>query len=401
MKPVASGLDNLVLSNFIQVKNARLGLVANQAAITLDYSHACDLLFTHAQLKKLFAPEHGFRGELQDMATIKDARDPKTKLPIVSLYGTTEESLAPTEAALKDLDILIVDLQDVGSRYYTFAQTLGLVMQVAKKANCKVMLLDRPNPINGLDVEGSALLKSCRSFCGYAPVPNRHGLTMGELALMMNRGFGEGKNAIPAIDCDLEIIPMLGWKRAMYYDETGLPWVFPSPNMPTLETAVVYPGACLFEATQASEGRGTTRPFELLGAPYIDPDAWIEETYKQEVNLRGATLRPAHFQPTFQKHAGKFCAGIQIHVHDRKTFKSYTWALALIAALAKLYPKEFKWRADAYEFVRDVPAIDLLYGSSKFREAVSGKHDLGELCQENKVFEEQFLIDRAPFLLYR
>lgn len=400
MKPVASGLDNLVLSNFVQLKGAKLGLIANQASITLDYSHICDLLHAHANLEKIFAPEHGFRGELQDMESVDDTLDAKTKLPVISLYGTSEKSLAPTKDALKDLDILVVDLQDVGSRYYTYAQTLGLIMEVAKETSTKVVVLDRPNPINGVDVEGGELLKSCRSFCGYAPVPNRHAMTIGELALMMNRGFEINGVSIPAISCELEIIPMLGWKRAMYYDETGLPWVFPSPNMPTLDTAIVYPGACLFEATQVSEGRGTTRPFELLGAPYIDPDAWIDATFKEDVVLRGASLRATHFQPTFQKHAKTLCAGVQIHVHDRSKFKSYDWALALISSLKKLHGKDFKWRSDAYEFVKDVPAIDLLHGSPKLRETIEAGTSIAPLIKENKEFSDLFLETRKEFLLY-
>lgn len=399
---VRSGLDVLVSENFSRLRGKRLGFVGNQGSVDRQFRHAVDLLYSTSgiSLVRLFAPEHGFRGALQDMEHIGHCIDPLTQLPVISLYGATPESLAPTKEALGDIDVLIFDLQDIGTRYYTFAQTLGLVMQVAKDCGVQVMVLDRPNPLGGVAAEGSGLLKSCRSFCGYAPVPNRHGLTIGELAQIMNNGFGAGENAIPAIACDLEIVGMQGWKRNQYFDQTGLPWVLPSPNMPTLDTAIVYPGMCLFEATNISEGRGTTRPFEFIGAPFIKPQEWIALIKSLAPELTGFVLRENSFVPGFQKFKGEICHGVQVHVLDRADFQSYRLALAMIRALAELYPKQFAWRTQAYEFISNVPAIDLLFGSSLFRTTVEEKVPLGELFAQLESNEKGFLEGRTPFLQY-
>lgn len=399
---VKTGLDNLVQNNFKQLAGAKIGLIANQSTVDSNLNHIADLLFENKSCKllKIFAPEHGFRGELQDMASVDSSIDKKTGLPIISLYGKSEESFAPSVEQLKDIDILVADLPDIGSRYYTFAQTIGYTLKIAAKAGIKVVLLDRPNPINGVDIEGSPLSKACRSFCGYAPVPQRHGLTLGELCLLMNQGFGEGEDRLEAANANLEIIKITNWKREQYFDETKIPWVIPSPNMPTLDTAIVYPGSCLIEATQISEARGTTRPFEFIGAPGIDADKLITEIYKQGVELKGAKLRAISFMPMFQKHAKTLCSGVQIHVTSRKDFKSFYWFLAMILSLKKTHPDIFSWRKEAYEFVKDIPAIDLLFGSSEFREVVASKGSLEKILAKCQSFENKFREERKKFLLY-
>jgi uncharacterized protein YbbC (DUF1343 family) len=393
---VKSGLDCLVETNLNALQGLKLGVIANSASVDRHYRNIVDIISANSKctLKKIFAPEHGFRGGAQDMESVADTVDPITKLPIISLYGGKVESLSPKPEALKDLDAIVFDLQDVGSRYYTFAQTLGYTMQVCSKTKTKVIVIDRPNPINGSDVEGAELKKSCQSFCGYAPVPNRHGMTMGEL------GFGKGADAIPAINCDLQIIKMENWRREIDFQQTGLPWIHPSPNMPTLDTAFVYPGMCLFEATNISEGRGTTKPFELIGAPFINGYAWIEEILKSLPASVGYVLRPVEFIPKFQKHGGKVCGGLQIHVTNRQQLRSFELALVMIATLKKLYPKDFAWRSDEYEFVSNVPAIDLLYGSEKYRNCVDKNGNLQELFAKHKEFEKDFLEERKKFLLY-
>ncbi len=271
---VRTGLDVLIAEKARRLAGCRVAILANQSAVDSRLVHLLDALagFSDVEVVKLFAPEHGFRGELQDMASVDSAVDRITGIPVISLYGKTESSLAPKAEDLAGVDVLLVDLPDIGTRYYTFAQSLGYSLAMAAKTGTRVMVLDRPNPLDGVTVEGPGLEKSCRSFCGYLPVPPRHGLTLGELALMMNKGYGQGESAIPALGAKLDVVSVTGWSRKQAFAETGLPWVIPSPNMPTLDTTYVYPGACLVEATEISEGRGTTRPFEFIGAPGIEPE---------------------------------------------------------------------------------------------------------------------------------
>lgn len=399
---VDTGLDLLVEERFARLKGLKLGVVANQCSINRSFEHLVDLLKKVPELKlvRLFAPEHGIRGTLQDMEQVKETSDPISGVPVVSLYGSGAESFFPKGEHLEDLDAVLVDLPDIGTRYYTFAQTLAYMMMVAGKGATKIIVVDRPNPIGGCLIEGCSLEKSCRSFCGLAPVPQRHGLTIGELARLMHAGFGSGEQRLDPIGCSLEIVPCRGWSRDMYFDQTGLPWVLPSPNMPLLETALVYPGACLFEATNLSEGRGTTRPFELLGAPFIEPERWIAQTLAEGFALEGAVLRPTGFVPKFQKWANQLCQGVQLHVTDRELFRPLRWGLALISAANRLYPKQFKLRSEAYEFVDSVPAMDLLYGSQAFRSVLGSRGALSELEPELSSFEREFLSNRQPFLLY-
>jgi len=405
---VKTGLARLVDSGFAQVSGMKLGIISNHSAIDSDGNHLVDLIAESkkCEIIKLFSPEHGFRGDAQDMESVQSYKDPKTGLEVVSLYGASEDSLVPSEKLLKDLDAVIYDIQDIGSRYYTYVNTLAYTMGTASKTGTKIIVLDRPNPIDGISVEGSPLHDPCKSFCGYAPIGNRHGLTAGELAQLFNKGLELQGGQAAAIGCDLEIIEIENWNRNSLFDETGIPWVLPSPNMPTLETALVYPGACLFEATNMSEGRGTTRPFELIGAPYIESDPWIELGLDYYRTLAGEEasgffLRSTSFTPGFQKWAGKTCHGLQIHIRDRKKPFSYRLSLALIAAAAKLYPKDFAWRSEAYEFKTDISPIDILYGNQNFRLQLEKEPEkLSDIRKEIEGFESNFRQVKTSFQLY-
>lgn len=404
LKPkVLSGLDVMLEEDFHNLKGARVGLLGHQASIASDGRFILDILLEseNVNLVRIFAPEHGFYGALQDMQKVTSSVDLASGTEIVSLYGAGEHTLAPSTKQLNDIDILVVDLQDIGSRYYTFAQTLAYCMQTAGKSGTKVLVLDRPNPIGGLQVEGSILTNKFRSFVGYGPIANRHGLTMGELALIFQHGIGEEGCNIDPVDCDLEIVRMKGWTREMYFQDTGLPWVFPSPNMPTPNTALVYPGMCLFEGTNVSEGRGTTVPFELIGSPFID-DArrWIDAIYAYNVEFPGVILRPTMFIPGFQKSAGKWCQGIHLFVTDREAFTPYRLALLMIASLKKLCPESFGWRIGGYEFVTNIPAIDLLFGSHHFRKSVDTSSNVLDLLADLEVFETWFRAVRKDYLIY-
>jgi uncharacterized protein YbbC (DUF1343 family) len=345
------------------LRGARLGVVAHAASIDAGGRHLIDRLAQDGRFRlvRLFGPEHGIRGEAQDMETVSEPADRATGVPIVSLYGDTEESLRPSARHLEGLDALVYDLQDVGSRYYTFVTTLSYLMEAAREADLPVVVLDRPNPIGGLALEGPVLDPAFASFVGRYPIPVRHGLTTGELARLFNEEFGIG--------CDLRVVPMHGWVRRMQFEDTGLPWVLPSPNMPTPETARVYPGGCLLEGTNLSEGRGTTRPFELAGAPWVDPVALREACAQagDEEGLDGALFRAASFRPMFQKHAGRSCGGVQVHVTDRDGFRPLATYLVLVREARRLAPDLFDWRRERYEFVSDRLAIDLLLGRADLR----------------------------------
>lgn len=403
-----TGLDILLKSRFAALKGQKLGLLAHGASVDAKLQHILNHLLGEksARLVRVFAPEHGIYGAKQDMIEVSDVDSSHNVPAVISLYGSSASSLVPLSKDLQDLDCLLVDLQDVGSRYYTYAQTLAYTLSICRDNGVKVIVLDRPNPIGGLVVEGSPLEASCQSFCGMAPVANRHGLTIGELAHVYNEGMTCGGLTLAPINCDLEVITMSNWARSMLYSDTKLHWVLPSPNMPSLETALVYPGACLFEATECSEGRGTTKPFELIGAPWIDGAQTI--TFLEK-NLRpsqwyriikGCVLRPLVFEPQFQKHAGRSCGGLQIHITNPQKFKSYRLYLYLIWALYKQYPAEFEWRKGTYEFIDDVPAIDLLYGNSHFRNTIESGGTPEDLEDEMAAFENEYTEVRQKYLLY-
>jgi uncharacterized protein YbbC (DUF1343 family) len=333
-------------------------------------------------------PQHGFRGETQDnMIEWGDYSDPLTGLPVFSLYGETR---APTEEMLSLLDVLVVDLQDVGSRYYTFIQTLALALEVCGRAGKEVLVLDRPNPIGGIQVEGIVLRTEFRSFVGLYPLAARHGMTIGELSNYFNSEFGLG--------CDLKVVPMDGWEREMYYDRTGLPWVFPSPNMPSLETALVYPGLCLLEGTNVSEGRGTTRPFELSGAPWIDPNSLIAEL--EQIDLPGVRFRPIHFCPTFHKWAGHTIGGVQIHVTDRSRFLPFRTGIALIQLYRSQGGVHFEWRQPPYEYEEKILPFDILCGSDQPRRLMEAGVEVEAAEQRWREELERFCRVRESYLLY-
>lgn len=393
MKKVTTGLDRLLAKPKQYLKGNRIGLVVNHTSVAGDGTPSFIHFHRHKdfELVKLFAPEHGLYGVDQDMVDVGHGTEPATGVAIVSLYGKDQNSLTPDMNLMKDIDTLVFDIQDIGSRYYTFIYTLANCMATCKQAGVPVVVCDRPNPINGVQVEGNLVREGWHSFVGQYPLPNRHGMTVGELANLFNDHFGIG--------CDLTVVPMQGWERKMWYDQTGLQWVPPSPNMPTLSTATVYPGMCLIEGTQLSEGRGTTLPFEWCGAPGIDAHT-LAEVLSTE-NLPGVWFRPQYFKPMFQKWAGEVCGGVQLHVTHRDAFKPLITGIAVIQAVALLFPGIFKWRTEPYEFVSDRPAIDLLYGHPEFRETLLPENrSLPEIEASWQADLENFGAVRKNFLLY-
>lgn len=363
---VKTGAVLLVESNFDRLRGRKIGLICNPTTVDHRLRHLADLLH-HAegvQLSALFGPEHGIRGEVQDMLEVGHVTDPATGLPTYSLYGANEASLTPTAAQLEGLDVLVFDIQDVGSRYYTFAATMLYAMKAASKLGLSFLVLDRPNPIGGTLVEGPSIQPGFESFVGAYPLPSRHGMSVGELALLFRDEL--------KLDLDLEVLPCQGWSRDQHWPATGLPWVSPSPNMPSPLTALVYPGACLLEGTCLSEGRGTTRPFELWGAPWSQPAVTrflVDLLRDSTVRHLGAWGRFSVFVPTFHKHAGQACYGVQPFAVNPATFQSlpfYLTAIGYEMATAETRP-HFAWRTEPYEFVSDPIAIDLLFGSSRER----------------------------------
>ena len=371
------------------LRNSRLGLIAHPASVASDLTHAADaILGAGYDLRALFGPQHGARGEKQDNMIESDHYlDPVTRLPVHSLYGEVRK---PTPAMLDGLDALLFDLQDVGVRVYTFVWTMALAMEACADAGIRFVVLDRPNPIGGTRREGPVLRPGYESFVGLHPVPLRHGLTCGEMARWLNEERGIG--------CDLTVIPCGGWRRSMLWPDTGLPWVMPSPNLPTPDSCVVYPGTVLLEGTNLSAGRGTTRPFELFGAPWLDPAALTARL--AATRLPGVHLRPCHFEPTFQKHAGRLCGGAQLHVTDRDAFEPVRTAVEILVAAHDLAPNDFNWRQPPYEYEETLPPIDILWGHSGLREGVregaSADEILGGVEGELSGFADAV----EPYLLY-
>jgi uncharacterized protein YbbC (DUF1343 family) len=353
---VQSGLDVLLHHRLGLLRGRRFGVLAHQASVDARLEHAVALLsdVRGATLAALFAPEHGVWGAPQDLIFVGNERDPVTGLRVTSLYGERRE---PTAAMLRGLDVLVIDLQDIGARYYTYQWTMALAMRACARAGVRVLVLDRPNPLGGEVVEGNLPDPAFASFVGLYPLPARPGLTIGEIARYLNAQHGLG--------ADLDVVAMRGWRRRMLWEDTGLGWVPPSPNMPTPDTARVYPGGCLIEGTNLSEGRGTTRPFEWVGAPWLDAHAYAAALEAER--LPGVTFRPARFRPTFQKHAGRLCGGVQIHVIDRARFQPFLTGLAVIAVARRQAPRAFRWRRPPYEFERRKLPIDILLGTDTIR----------------------------------
>jgi len=386
---VESGLEVLLDRHLPWLRGRRLGLLAHQASVTHDLAHAAPLLtgLRGVRLARLFAPEHGLWGAAQDHAPIASTRDQVTGLEVWSLYG---EQRAPTPQMLAGLDALVVDLQDVGARYYTFVWTLALAMRECARAGVRVIVLDRPNPLGGDRVEGNVPDPAFASFVGLYPLPARHGFTLGELARRFVLEEG--------IRCDLTVAPMRGWRRAMLWEDTGLPWVPPSPNMPTPDTARVYPGGCLIEGTNLSEGRGTTRPFEWVGAPYLDGHRYAEAL--DALGLPGVRFRPARFTPTFHKWAGEVCGGVQIHVTDRRRFRPFRTGVAAIAVARRLAPAEFRWKEPPYEFEHARLPIDILFGTDRIRTQIEGGADLAVIEATWRTALPLYTRRRRAFMIY-
>ncbi len=389
-KRVTLGVEKLLEEGVYLLKGARVGLICNQASVDHRFQHAADLFHSQSEvnLTALFGPQHGIRGDVQDnMIETEHSIDRQTGLPIHSLYSETRE---PTEKMLKDVDVLVFDMQDVGCRIYTFVYTLANCMRAAKQFNKRVIVCDRPNPINGVQVSGNVLEPEQASFVGQFPIPTRHGMTVGELAELFNKHF--------KIGCELEVVTMNGWKREYWHDETDAPWVIPSPNMPTLDTATVFPGTVHFEGTQMSEGRGTTRPFELVGAPYIVP-----EDYAARLNSLGFSevfFRSCAFMPTFQKHAGVACGGVQIHVLNRAEFEPVSTGIAMVKTAYEMYSDQFQWKKPPYEYVHDRNPFDVISGTSKIRKGIEKGETLESITQSWQEDLDEFKRVRTEYLLY-
>jgi uncharacterized protein YbbC (DUF1343 family) len=389
---VRTGLDVLAAEGLARFRGQRVGLVVHPASVDSRLRHATEL-FTAADgggLVAVFGPEHGLLGEAQDLIGVSHDEDPLSGIRAVSLYGNSVDSLRPTAEQLSGLDVMVIDLQDVGSRYYTFQATMLYCLEAAAGAGLRVVVLDRPNPVGGDAVEGPTLRPGFESFVGAHPIAIRHGLTIGELALLYR--------SERRIDVEMEVIRCEGWRRDMDWDATGLQWVLPSPNMPTVDTAFVYPGLCLIEGTNLSEGRGTTRPFELCGGPGIDSRRVCRRL--NAAGLPGVAFRQAWFQPTFQKHAGRRCGGVQIHVISRPSIQPVRTGLAVLAALRENAGPSFAWRTEEYEFVRDPIAIDLLFGSDRERKALEAGHDWRDIAAAWQPQVAEFRERRQAYLLY-
>ena len=368
----------------------RIGLVANPASLDAERRHVVDVAAAAdgVALTALFGPQHGFRSDVQDnMIETDHARHPRLDVPVYSLYGETR---TPTPAMLSDIDLLVIDLQDVGTRVYTYVHTMTNCLQACAAAGVPVVVCDRPNPIGGAAVEGPMLRPGYESFVGLFPIPLRHGLTIGELARLCNEAFGLGAS--------VEVLPVAGWRRDLYHDGTGLPWVLPSPNLPTLDSAVVYPGMVLLEGTNLSEGRGTTRPFEIAGAPWLD--AHRLALAMNGLDLPGVWFRPAEFQPTFQKHAGETCGGCQIHVTDRAAFRPVLTAVAFLQTCRRLDPDRFAWREPPYEYETVIPPIDILSGSDALRRSLDDDVPHAAIAEEWQADVDGFLGLRERYLSY-
>ena len=390
MSKIKPGIEKLLETSPKWLGEKRIGLLLNQASVDSHLRSTANLLVQRYpnNIKALFGPQHGIEGEKQDnMVESQDFTHPQFNIPVFSLYGATR---IPTREMFEHIDILIIDLQDVGTRVYTFISTMAYCLEVAKQHGKKVVVLDRPNPIGGDKVEGNLLKDEFRSFVGIHPIPMRHGLTIGELALLFNDHY--------QIGCELEVITMEGWHRHILFQETGLHWTLPSPNMPSPVTALVYPGQVILEGTNLSEGRGTTLPFQLCGAPFIDPYQLKRKV--QQRKLLGIFLREVFFQPTFNKWQNEVCGGLQIHLTDSKIFKPYVTALAIVQDIISLYPGHFSWREPPYEYEREKMPVDLIIGDKDLREGIEQQKDINELENSWQKELEDFKKIAQRYFLY-
>ena len=389
MATVQLGIDTLLATKPSWLRKARVGLLANQASVDGTIRHSRDrLLQAGVRLAALFAPQHGYFGELQaNMIESDDAADAELGIPIFSLYGKTRR---PTPEMLAHVDVLVIDLQDVGTRVYTFGTTLALCLEAARVAGTRVAVLDRPNPIGGDRIEGNVLDLNRRSFVGHFPIPMRHGLTLAEMARLYNDAFGIGAT--------VEVWPLKGWSRSMLYGETGLHWVPPSPNLPKPDSTLVYPGQVILEGTNLSEGRGTTTPFELWGAPFLKVKRIVQ--HLAGVGSEGFALRPAHFQPTFDKWAGRGCIGFQIHLTDLDRYRPYATSLTLVQAVIATHREDFSWTAPPYEYeFRHLP-IEIILGNADLHQHLERGVPVADLERSWEPEIEEYRKLRAPYLLY-
>ncbi len=390
MPSVTLGLEQFIASPPAALRGRRIGLLCNAASLDSRLVHARKLIFDcfGDRLRALFTPQHGLYGEKQDnMIESEDRSDPLLKIPVFSLYGKTR---IPTAQMLSHIDTLVVDLQDVGTRVYTFMYTVSYCMEAARRFGKDVVILDRPNPLGGIQVEGNCLKPGWQSFVGRYPIPMRHGLTMGELALLFNDTFGIG--------CRLEVIPMQGWQRSMFFGGTGLPWVAPSPNLPTAASALVYPGQVIWEGTNVSEGRGTTQPFELFGAPYLAPEKILDALGTREMD--GILLRPLEFEPTSNKWQGKRCRGFQMHILSQQNLQPYRTSLKLLAAILACHKDHFAWKPPPYEYEYNKLPMDLILGDDRIRKRLESGESVNALAEawENELKTYNQL--RQKYLLY-
>ncbi|HEX5109516.1 MAG TPA: DUF1343 domain-containing protein [Vicinamibacterales bacterium] len=372
------------------LRGKRVGILCNHASVDRRFAHIVDELASAdgVTLAAIFGPQHGFRSDVQDnMIETPHRDDPNRRVPIYSLYSETRE---PTAEMLRGVDVLLVDLQDIGARIYTYIYTMANCLRACGRLGVPVIVCDRPNPIGGVEVEGASLRTGFESFVGQFPIPMRHGLTIGEIARLFNERFRLG--------AELSVTAMEGWQRTMYADETGLPWVMPSPNIPTLDSAIVYPGTVLFEGTMLSEGRGTTRPFELVGAPGIEAERFARDMNR--LGLPGVYFRPAVFEPTFQKHAKQPCGGCQVHVTDRHSFRPVKTGVALIEMLRRAAPDRFAWRQPPYEYEHEKMPFDILAGSDRLRGQIEAGEDVDAIARSWKEDEDEFRGIRAKYLMY-
>ncbi|HDP81308.1 MAG TPA: DUF1343 domain-containing protein [Spirochaetes bacterium] len=385
---VQTGLDFL-LEEPGPLEKKRVALIVNQTSVTsgLDYGWRA-LARAGIEITRIFSPEHGLFSTEQDQVAV--GPQPGAGIEVASLYGSAESTLAPGRDLVEDLDLVVFDIQDVGARYYTYLNTMAMFMETLNGTGIEFMVLDRPNPLGGLEVEGPPLEDNFRSFVGILPVPVRHGLTAGECALLYR--------AVRGLDLDLKVVPMKNWRRGMYFDATGLPWVPPSPNMPTVETALVYPGMCLLEGTGLSEGRGTTVPFLQGGAPWVEPEALAEALNRE--GLAGVIFRPVFFKPGFQKHRDRTVGGVYLHVTDRRAFRPFLAGVAFVKAVRDLWPEEFAFLRGVYEFNSAHPAFDLLTGGAGVREMIENGAPLSGISRSWEMYNREFREARLEYLLY-
>ena len=389
---IRTGLEVFLEKEYRKYQGMRLGVLCHQASVSRKLVHVSRLI--HAKKLKLnvtcyFGPQHGIRGEKQDnMVESEDFTHPKLGIPVYSLYGVTRE---PTPEMFTQIDTLLIDLQDIGTRIYTFIYTMANCMRVARALGKRIVVLDRPNPIGGVQLEGNVLSPDLTSFVGQYPICTRHAMTIGELALLFNEAFGIG--------CELDIIRVQGWRRAQYSESWGRDWVSPSPNIPNAAAALVFPGMVHFEGTNVSEGRGTCRPFEAIGAPFVDADQLCDQMNR--LRLPGVYFRPIYFQPTYQKAKEQVCAGAHIHVTDRKKFNAFKVGIHLLKTIAALYPKSFEWKKPPYEYEHTRMPIDLIAGTSTLRKLIESSGDLKPLEREAESQLRDFKKLRRNFLLYR